>query len=66
MKLLMGLVLLLGTSLVIAQQTKPHMATGRDYLDNPASLNGLNMLYQAEDSKITRVTSRHRKSVLPK
>ena len=47
MKLLMGLVLLLGTSLVIAQQTKPHMATGRDYLDNPASLNGLNMLYQA-------------------
>ena len=48
----MGLVLLLGTSLVIAQQTKPHMATGRDYLDNPASLNGLSMLYQAAGASL--------------
>lgn len=57
MKLLMGLVLLLGTSLVIAQQTKPRMATGRDYLDNPTSLNGLNQLYKAAGPSLFMVPS---------
>ena len=34
-------------ALSTTQPVMPRMATGRDYLDNPTSLNGLNQLYKA-------------------